>query len=127
MENLYIKATKSSPEVNFDVEKNKLALTGQSYPENAFEFYEKVFDWIEEYLEEKIEDEIKLEICLHYLNTSSSKCLMNILDMFQEAFEEGKKVSLVWYYDELNEHIVEVAEEFCEDLEFENKILSYSS
>ena len=39
MRELYIEKTKSTPEVRFDPQNNKLAINGQSYPENAFKFY----------------------------------------------------------------------------------------
>ena len=52
MRELYIEKTKSTPEVRFDPQNNKLAINGQSYPENAFKFYEPIFTWLEEYLQD---------------------------------------------------------------------------
>ena len=43
MSNLYIEQTKSTPRIQFEADSNKLRIEGQSYPENAFKFYEPVF------------------------------------------------------------------------------------
>ena len=116
MERLYIEATKSSPEVDFNSETGVLKIKGQSYPENAFKFYEPLFDWIDDYFEIHNND-IQLDIILIYLNTSSTKCLMDIIYKFEQAAQKGKKVKINWYYKSNNRNILECGKEFEEDLE----------
>lgn len=117
MERLYIERTKSTPEIQFDPQNCKLHIEGQSYPENAFKFYEPIFAWLEEYLQQ-LEREAVLEIYFHmpYINTSSSKCIMMLLEKLESAYQEGKKISVRWYYDAENEIALECAEEFKEDI-----------
>lgn len=117
MESLYIEKTKSTPEILFDSSNSKLRIEGQSYPENAFKFYEPIFNWIDSYLKE-LDQEVILEIYFHmpYINTSSSKCMMMLLEKLEEAYKEGKKVAVRWYYDIENDTALECAEEFKEDL-----------
>jgi hypothetical protein len=116
MEKLLIEQTKGTPKIDFDPEANILRIKGQSYPENAFKFYEPVFKWIDEYLISSVgEISIEIEFNLPYINTSSSKCIMMFLEKFENAFNCGKKVKLNWYYDEDNESALECAEEFKED------------
>jgi len=117
MEGLYIEKTKSTPEIQFDPQSYKLRIEGQSYPENAFKFYEPIFVWLDNYLQ-KIEQEVVLEIYFHmpYINTSSSKCVMMLLEKLQDAYQKGKKIAVRWYYDVDNETALECAEEFKEDL-----------
>lgn len=124
MNNLYIEGTKSTPTVRLDFEKNMLFLQGQSYPENAFKFYEPIFQWVDEYLE-KLDSVVLVQIDfnLPYINTSSSKCIMMLLEKLDKAYESGKKLSLKWYYDEDNESELECAEEFKEDLNLPFTIL----
>ena len=50
MQKLFIEQTKGSPRIDFDPESNTLVMQGQSYPENAFKFYEPVFKWVDDYL-----------------------------------------------------------------------------
>ena len=123
MNGLYIEKTKSSPEVRFDLQNCRLRIEGQSYPENAFKFYEPVFAWLDEHLSH-IEQEVVLEIYFHmpYINTSSSKCVMMLLEKLENAYRDGQKIAIHWYYDSENETALECAEEFKEDLTMPFKI-----
>ncbi len=114
---LYIEATKSTPLVSFDAEAHSLRISGESYPENAFKFYEPLLLWVDSYLAELgSEEEVKLELRLSYMNTSSTKCFMMLLEKFDEAYVAGKQVRLIWYCSPDNESEQECAEEFKEDL-----------
>ncbi|HHY72225.1 MAG TPA: DUF1987 domain-containing protein [Bacillus bacterium] len=125
MNGLFIEATKSTPEVCFDAENNKLVLNGQSYPENAFKFYEPILKWLDQYIAQlQPEVQVTIELSLSYINTSSSKCLMMLLDTFEEAFHDGILVQLNWYYNEDNESELECAEEFTEDMSFPFEIIA---
>jgi len=117
MESLCIEQTKSTPAIQFDATANKLRIEGQSYPENAFKFYEPIFNWMDKYLSE-IDRETVLEIYFHmpYINTSSSKCIMMLLEKMENAYQEGRKVAIRWYYNQEDDAALECAEEFKEDL-----------
>ena len=114
---LFIEKTKSTPEIQFDLQNQLLRIEGQSYPENAFKFYEPVFSWLDSHLRE-FKQEVVLEIYFHmpYINTSSSKCVMMLLEKLENAYQKGQKISVRWYYDVENETALECAEEFKEDL-----------
>lgn len=117
MERLLIEETKATPYIDFDPNGNSLTIKGQSYPENAFKFYEPVLKWIDEYVEEaKGEITIEISFEMPYINSSSSKCILMLLDKLDNAFQEGKDIVINWYYDEENESSLECAEEFKEDI-----------
>lgn len=124
MQELHIAKTKSTPEIHFDPQNYKLRIEGQSYPENAFKFYEPIFEWLEANLLPN-RQEVVLEIYFNmpYINTSSSKCIMMLLDKFEDAHQEGQKVVVRWFYDAGNETALECAEEFKEDLTLPFEIL----
>ena len=115
MEALHIEATKSSPQIDFDPDSGILRLQGQSYPENSFQFFEPIFAWLERYLDQ-LTGSCTVQLILDYLNTSSSKCLMDLIDMMEDAYSEGKQIRIEWLYDPDNDSSVELAEEFMEDL-----------
>jgi hypothetical protein len=50
MENLKLEATKYTPEISLDTG-GVISLVGKSYPENTFEFYAPVMEWLENYFE----------------------------------------------------------------------------
>ncbi len=115
MERLYQAGTKSSPEVDFDPGTGILKLSGQSYPENASVFYQELFTWLRNYLP-AASGAIVAELRLSYMNTSSTKCLMDMLYMLEDAFNAGGDVSINWYYIARNRSMRECGEEFREDL-----------
>lgn len=117
MQKIQIESSKSTPKINFDPQAHLLTIQGQSYPENAFKFYEPILKWIDDYLEQLTEAAVvKIELMLPYINTSSTKCFMTLLEKLDEAYSKGKNITLYWYYDEENETELECAEEFQEDL-----------
>ena len=125
MEPLQIEATKSTPSVHFDPLSGMLRIEGQSYPENAFGFYEPLMNWVDEYLGQLQQSaKIVIELQLPYINTSSTKCFMMLLEKFEEAFQSGKHVSVAWYCNADNESEFECAEEFKEDLTLPFEIIA---
>lgn len=122
MENLFFESTKATPLIDFNPDNGVLILKGQSYPENAFKFYDPVFTWIDSYLA-LCPDQIRVDVRLSYVNTSSSKCIMMLLENFEEAFKRGISIELNWYCDMENESEIECAEEFKEDISFPFNII----
>jgi len=124
MNTLQLEATKSTPRVQFDPATGHLSITGQSYPENAFKFYEPLLLWLDDYLAQvKTDTIVTFELHLPYINTSSTKCFMMLLEKLDKAHLSGKRVEVRWYYNEDNETELECAEEFKEDLSLPFAIL----
>ena len=117
MHEIRLPGTGSTPEVSTDCENGKLTLRGDSYPENSFEFFQPIIDWVEQFLAEQHKP-LSVDLFLLYLNTSSIRALMDILDLLEEAHQADKPVKLTWHYDRENERMAELAEEFKEDCTF---------
>ena len=116
MEKLHMDATKYTPEIDLDPEKGIIEIRGKSYPENTFEFYEPVMNWLEEYFENPKEPTIvNLEII--YFNSSSSKWFFDLFDFLEEQAQNGHKIIINWIYDEENDVAEEAGEDFKEDFE----------
>lgn len=124
MTELNIPGTQSSPAIQGDWDAGLLAMQGDSYPENSFELFGQVIDWVERFLREAGRP-LQLELRLLYLNTSSIKALMEIFDLLEDAHRDGLPVSVNWHYDSRNERVAELAEEFREDCSFPFAILPY--
>lgn len=123
MDNLKIEGTQSIPSILADVKAGVMEMRGDSYPENSFELFSPAMKWIEDYL--SLDDRaLTLNLHLLYLNTSSVKAMMDIFDILEEAHRAGRKVTVNWYYDEQNERVAELAEEFKEDCGFPFQITS---
>lgn len=124
MNDFSIEGTQSSPAIRSDWEQGILTLQGDSYPENSYELFHQVFQWIERFLLQAGRP-LRLELRLLYLNTSSIKALMDIFDLLEAAHQQGQAVAVNWHYDQRNERVVELAEEFKEDCSFPFAILSH--
>lgn len=117
MNNLRIESTQSTPSIFADAQAGTVTMRGDSYPENSFELFSPVMQWVEDYLRDA-DHALTLNLHLLYLNTSSVKAMMDIFDILEEAHREGRTVAVNWYYDEQNERVAELAEEFKEDCSF---------
>ncbi|MCG5500576.1 biofilm regulation phosphoprotein SiaC [Ectothiorhodospira sp. A-7Y] len=122
MNELEIPGSQSTPTITTDWARGRLHMTGNSYPENSFEFFAQVFAWIQQYLD-GTDAALHLELGLIYMNTSSVKAMMDVFDMLEEAHAQSREVRVNWYYDPRNERVMEMAEEFREDYTFPFHIL----
>lgn len=109
-----IPQTTSTPLISFNPNERRLLISGESYPENSFEFYAPVTSWIKESLGEP--GGLNLDIDVSYMNSSSTKCVLDILDLFEEAYVKGGNVSITWRYDTDNPRSLDLAEEFQEEV-----------
>jgi hypothetical protein len=119
MKNLNIEATQSTPNIDFDVS-GKLSITGKSYPENTFEFYAPVMNWVKTYFAtDSSPRELTLDIEITYFNTSSSKLFFDFFDFFNhlDKNQGDFNVTVNWIYDEENESALEAGEDFVDDFE----------
>ena len=123
MKDLNIAATQSTPGVHADAAQGLLKMHGDSYPENSFELFGPVIEWVEGYLRTE-KRPLHLELELLYLNTSSVKAMMDIFDLLEEAYGTGRAVSVQWSYDSRNERVGDLADEFKEDCSFPFDIVS---
>jgi len=117
MNELSIEATQSTPSVHGDWQGGVLRMGGDSFPENSYEFFGSVIDWIERYLADGNRP-LRLELRLMYMNTSSVKAMMDIFDMLEDAHRGGRAVAVRWLHDPRNERVADLAAEFREDCTF---------
>jgi len=117
MNNLEIAQTASTPKVLADSAQGRVFMAGDSYPENPFEFFQPIIDWIDTFLD-KNDKPLGFDLELIYLNTSSIRAMMDIFDRLEESHQNGRSVSVLWSYDPDNERVGELAEEFKEDCTF---------
>jgi hypothetical protein len=115
MDNFYIEATATSPEVDFRFDQNLLSMKGESYPENAAAFYAPIVQHLRAYLASREGAAITANIALAYFNSSSTKMLFSIFDALDQAAEAGNQIIVNWYHEEEDETIFEFGEELKAD------------
>ena len=87
-------------------------MKGRSIPENSFDFFDPIFDWINQY-NQNPKSETQLRFYVEYFNTASSKCILDILRIFEKLHQENKsKVDVIWHYEEEDEDMQYAGEDF---------------
>lgn len=112
-----VKATTSSPYINFDPSSKSFEIKGESYPENCWAFYSPMFDWLKKYLDSINGTPVEIDMEIIYFNSSSSKTFMDFFEMLDDQAERGKNIVINWRYHQENESAMECGEEFMEDVE----------
>lgn len=120
-----IPATRSAPRVLFSEEDNILTIAGECYPENSFEFFRPIFEWFHAELPRK--EKLLFHVNISYMNSSSTKCMLDILDILGDSSRHNCSVSVVWHYEKENDRALELAEEFMEDVKIPFKIVPVDS
>ncbi len=123
MENIHIEGKHGVnfiPTVDFNAETGVCEIAGESYLEDTIEFYTPLYDWLKQYIKE-VKKPIIFNFRLRYFNTSSSKCIIDILNILKKYETDGGDVTVNWYYDADEEDIEDELEEI-EDFMIETNI-----
>ncbi len=113
MENIHIDGYHGQhfiPTVDFNKETGICSIAGESYLEDSIEFYAPLFKWLKKYAKE-IQKPITFNFNLSYFNTSSSKCIIDILHILKQYEINGGNVNVNWHYDSSEEDIEDELEE----------------
>ncbi len=102
MENLIIEGSHTNffiPSVDFNAKTGLCQLSGESFLEDTINFYNPILDWIDEYIE-TVQGPIAFIIKLTYFNTSTSRSILDILNILKDYQDEGGEVVVNWHFDE---------------------------
>lgn len=124
MEALDIRATNDTPKVLLDPENDIFEISGRSLPEDVVSFYQPVLDWLEDY-KDAPNDFTEFVFKYIYFNTATSKLVQDILIKLEEIHEAGDQVQVIWFYEEDDEDMLDLGEEFSENVDIPFEIISY--
>ncbi len=122
MENLEIKGSRDVyfiPSVDFNAETGSCVLAGESYLEETVKFYMPLYEWLKKYTTDE-KKAIEFNFKLSYFNTSSSRCILDILNILKDYEENNGEVTVNWYYDAEDTDMEEEVEDYM--IESELKI-----
>ncbi|MBP8850570.1 MAG: DUF1987 domain-containing protein [Breznakibacter sp.] len=111
MEPIIREATRKTPFVILDAASGIIEIKGRSIPENSLAFYEQIASWLEQYGSSPSAHTI-VNFQLEYFNTSSSKCILDILKRLELISKMGNSVEINWFYEELGDDIFEAGEDY---------------
>ncbi len=109
---LHLEGSAKTPAVNFS--DGALEISGKSIPENSIEFYQPLYNWLDQYGQQPGKS-TTLTVRLEYFNTSSSKCLLDVFRKLEAIQKSGKgTVNVIWMYEEEDEDMMEAGEDYRE-------------
>lgn len=97
MEAIEIIATKDTPAVKFYPARGYLEIKGRSTSDDSAKFYRPLIDSIEKYMFKPVSPTM-IHIHFDYFNTSSAKCMIEMLKKLESLPKKGHKVEVNWYY-----------------------------
>jgi hypothetical protein len=114
----------TTPLIHFDGETGLCEISGESYMDNTFEFFDPVFRWLIEYTEDS-KRSIKFICKLDYYNTGTSGCLYTIMETLKEFEQRGGKVDIEWYYNEDDIDMEEDIQDVIHETGINIKMMTY--
>lgn len=128
MENITLTSSPTTPyfpEVRFDADKGVCEISGESYMEETYKFYLPLINWLKDYTKE-VKNPVELNIKLIYLNTSSTKCVLDMLEILKDYEDAGGKVKVNWFYDKSDPDMVDEVEDFEAESGIKIKLIEFS-
>lgn len=124
MQPIRIPETSNSPEVNLDKDRSRFEFYGKIFPEDPNEFFAPILNWFREYVYFPNRETIIL-FKLDYINTVSSKKIIDLLHILKEVHKQKKSILINWYYRSGDEDMRETGETFSEIVNIPFKIMPY--
>jgi len=127
MENINIKGSHDIffvPSVDFNAETGICAIAGESYLEETVNFYAPLLEWLEDYIL-LVEKPLTFNFKLTYFNTSSSRSILDILNILKDYEDNGGKVVVNWYYEKDDSDMEEEVEDFMIESELKINLMAF--
>jgi len=123
MKTLSIDATHNSPAIILNAENLEFKISGDSHPENSQKLFEPIIKWFEEFLDfaknQLLVTESKLIIALDYFNSSTAKCLFDVIAKYSELSLHGYQTKVYWHYEFDDDDVLEAGKDLAEMLNIE--------
>ncbi len=124
MEEYILKKTFNTPSVHFTPNEGIIKIEGRSIPEDPGEFYEKIIKLLKEYYKNP-QETTRVDINLEYINSGSSKYMLELLRILKVNYDLGKDCIVNWYYEEDDESIQELGQHYQSTVQLPFKLIDY--
>ena len=105
---------KRSPQIEFNTT-GEFSILGNCFPEDPKAFFAPILTWLAEF-KTNHKGEVNLTIDLNYVNTTSIKILLELIQSITSSFKSKTKIN--WIYEIEDEDILGVGEDLEKVLEF---------
>jgi hypothetical protein len=111
MKNLEIEPKFNTPSVDFNSGSGYLLMKGRSIPEVPDSFYEPILTWVDEYFKETNQETV-FEFRLEYVNSGTSKYILELLRRLHKLVKKGRKIRIIWCFETDDESIEDLGEHY---------------
>ena len=115
MQKIICAPTDRSPAVEFDFDRGRFSMSGESYPEDAAGFFGPLLKGMRDFVATNEAKDTVLDIEMAYFNSSSAKALMNLFQLLESAAASGRTVVINWRFRPDDDTMREFGEDFSED------------
>lgn len=124
MGDYFIKKTLNTPEIHIVGSEGTVRIEGRAIPEYPGDFFEKVIWELNEYYYHP-QLITKINIKLEYVNSGSSKYLLEIFRIIKRNYDMGHDCIINWYYEEDDESIQELGTHYQNTIKVPFRLLDY--
>jgi len=109
-----ILAKDDAPAIELDSIKKLLKIEGPSFPEDALEIYQPILKWLAE--NENILDQLECSFDYTILSSASNKVVFELFLRLEKMYNNGKNISVKWYYSSFDEDMLDEGRGFKENM-----------
>ncbi|NJM15108.1 MAG: DUF1987 domain-containing protein [Bacteroidales bacterium] len=113
-----------SPQVTFNSAKGELLIEGRAIPEDPGMFFEPLSAWLKEYFKAPQKKTV-VDIKLEYINSGSSKFILELFKIIKDNYLAGKDVLVNWHYEEDDESLLELGEHYKNSFDFPFNLVEF--
>ncbi len=117
IEQLEIEPTYKSPRVNFDPQNGIFKIEGSSILVNVENFYEPLFNWMDEFVENPTAKNLRFIFDIEYTNMASTKRFLLFLYKLKKLVSNNIEVSVDWNFVENDKYVLEVGKDISQMLD----------
>jgi SiaC family regulatory phosphoprotein len=117
MEKLTIEQKNKTPKIDFNPQTGIMEISGVSSAENSLDFYRPILNWIDEYKSGNMPHKTVVNVNYKYFNTSSAKCILDMLERFVQIKFAGAALEINWYCEKDDEEMYDAGYNFGDILE----------
>ena len=124
MSDLYVQKTFNTPEVKLLFSEGIFSIEGRSIPEDPGAFFDKILKHLSDYYTQP-QPLTTFNVKLEYINSGSSKILLEILRQLKKEYDNGKDCLVNWYYEEDDESIQDLGLHYQSTIKIPFKLIAF--
>jgi len=106
-----LKPTRVTPLCRLDMSRHVLDFKGRSSPCSSPKFYHPIIKRIDRVFNSG-NSTLTANFRFEYFNTSSSKCIYDLLKQLSKYKQKGAEITINWFFDEDDEDMKEAGEDY---------------